>query len=234
MFTNFSRYVEIFFVNPFIKFFSQLRFVSTKWGTMCTTMSTFTLFVRATVSDNCFYFDQGWTSQITLTFLNCCFNSSQIIAILNKQRLPAICLETLSHILREAKVQLTVERNIVGVVQEDQFTKLKMACKGSSFTSYTFHQVTVTANSIGEMINNFEIVTVVSSSKLSFSKSHTNSHCNTLSKRTSCSINTCSMSELWMPWCFAAPLTELFQIFQRKIITAQVKQAVQKHRTMSC
>ncbi|MOA16562.1 hypothetical protein D3C78_1367830 [compost metagenome] len=75
---------------------------------------------------------------------------------------------------------------------------------------------------------------VVGSSQLSFSHSHTNSHTNTLSKWTCCCIDTSGVTYFWVTRSQAAPLTEIFQFFHRKIITTKVQQAVQKHRTMSC
>lgn len=99
---------------------------------------------------------------------------------------------------------------------------------------YTFHQVTITTDCVSVVVNYVEFVFIVCCAQLSFSHRHTYSHCNTLTQWACSCINTCSMSEFRVTRSFASPLTELFQFFHWKIISAQVQQAVQQHGAMSC
>ncbi|MNM86651.1 hypothetical protein D3C81_988110 [compost metagenome] len=96
---------------------------------MSTAVAAFTLFVRASVSDYGLHFDKSWTSCILLTFFNRCCDCAQVVTVFHQQGLPAISIETLSDILGEAQVKLTVERDIVGVIQEDQFAQLQVTCQ---------------------------------------------------------------------------------------------------------
>ncbi|MNY30647.1 hypothetical protein D3C86_1647640 [compost metagenome] len=83
---------------------------------MSTAVAAFTLFVRASVTNNSLHFDKCRTVKVFLPFFNCSCNSTQIITVFNEQRLPAISIETLSYILREAQVKLAIQRNVIGVI----------------------------------------------------------------------------------------------------------------------
>ncbi|MNC41633.1 hypothetical protein D3C75_904070 [compost metagenome] len=108
-----------------------------------------------------------------------------------------------------------------------------MTCQGSRLGGDPFHQVSVAADCVRIVVNYIIVLFIISSAQLSFSHCHTYSHTDTLSQRTSGSINTCGVAELRMAWSQAAPLAELLQFFHRQIVAAQVQQAVQQHGAMS-
>ncbi|MNE51065.1 hypothetical protein D3C80_1456740 [compost metagenome] len=80
---------------------------------MGTAMAAFTLFVRASVADNGFNFDQGRLACIGLCISNSLSQSRKIVTVLNAQNLPAVSFKTLCNILGERQVQLAVERDII-------------------------------------------------------------------------------------------------------------------------
>src|SRR5690606_2399382 len=108
-----------------------------------------------------------------------------------------------------------------------------MTCHRHRFVRDTFHQAAITCKCIRVMINDRELLLVERSCKMSLSHSHTNSHCDPLTKRTCCCIYAICMTEFWMSWCSAVQLTELFNIINRYFITKCVKQAVQKRRAVT-
>ncbi|MNV47877.1 hypothetical protein D3C71_1397590 [compost metagenome] len=113
MSTHFVRYIEIFFVYPFVEIFGKLSFFCSKWGTVSTAMAAFTLFVRATITNYSFHFDQSRFASLSLSFSNRFGNSRKIISVFNAKYLPTISIKTLSHVLGEGKVQFTIKGNII-------------------------------------------------------------------------------------------------------------------------
>src|ERR1051326_6313900 len=62
---------------------------------------------------------------------------------------------------------------------------------------------------------------------------HTYAVGKTLPERTSGCFNTRCMAVFRMPWRFAAPLWELFEIIEREIITSEVEHTVLKHGSVA-
>ncbi|MNW50919.1 hypothetical protein D3C74_283840 [compost metagenome] len=223
MLAYFLRNIEIFFIYPFVILFGQLRFFSAQRGAVGTAMAAFALLVRASVTDHCLHFDQRWTFSVAFRFFERRFDGRQIVAVFHTQRLPAVSFETLTHVLREAEIQLAVQRDVVGVIEENQFAKLQVTGERCRFTGHALHQVAVAADAVRIVIDHFQIAFIVSRSQLGFCKRHPYCHRQTLTKRAGCRIHTSGMTKLRMTRRFTAPLAELFNFFHREVVPGQVQ-----------
>src|SRR5581483_11852900 len=101
------------------------------------------------------------------------------------------------------------------------------------FLRYAFHQIAIAADRIRIVVDNLVSRPVITRCKPSLRDSHSDTVAKTLSQRPGGHFDPYSMSSLWMPRSFAAPLPKPLQLIQRQIITGQIEQAVKQHGAVS-
>lgn len=107
-----------------------------------------------------------------MSSLNGFFNGSIIaITITNSLNMPVVSFETLKNIFSERDGSVTINGNMVVIIESNEFTKLQVTSKRTSFRSYAFLKTTITENGISIIVKDLETRLVVSSSELSFSSS---------------------------------------------------------------
>jgi hypothetical protein len=79
---------------------------------------------------------------------------------------------------------------VVVVVDADEVSKLQVTGSGSSLGGNTLHSTSITEETVGVVVNNVEAGLVEGTGSLGLSNSETNSVTETLTKRTSCNLNT--------------------------------------------
>lgn len=85
--------------------------------------------------------------------------------------MPSIGFVTLDDIFSEGDSGVTVNSNMVIIVESDQFTELQVTCERRSFRRNTFLETAVTENDVGIVVEEFEAWFVEGGSELSFSGS---------------------------------------------------------------
>src|SRR5690625_2257195 len=84
----------------------------------------------------------------------------------------------------------------------------------------------ITTYTIGVMIKYFVLIGIENRGKMFFSDCHSDCIGKTLSQRSGGSLHSRCIFVLRMARCFAAPLSEILQILQRKIIPGQMKDTI--------
>ena len=74
-----------------------------------------TLLIRSALTDGGVADDNGWVILILLSLLDSLTDSSAIVAI-NLLHLPVVSLETLSGVITEPVLDITVDGDVIGVV----------------------------------------------------------------------------------------------------------------------
>jgi hypothetical protein len=144
--------------------------------------------------------------------------------------LPVVSLESLGNIFSESNVRVTIDGDLVVVVDGDEVTELEVTVnsmnfhqrnvlddsgsanspsEGSSLGRNTFHQATVTSEHEGVVVEDLETILVEGSSEVSLSDSETDSIGETLSERSSGDLDTVSYTEFGVTGSDRVELTEL-------------------------
>src|SRR5688572_9456857 len=107
-----------------------------------------------------------------------------------------------------------------------------MTRERGSFGGNTFHQVAVCHDAINVRLDNFVIRLIEGSGEMRRSNRHANALSKSLAERTRRRLYPWCQSIFRMARRFAVKLTEILDLFKRKVITCQMQQRIQEHRTM--
>src|SRR5690606_11047542 len=97
----------------------------------------------------------------------------------------------------------------------------------------TFHHAAVTHKHIGEVVDHIEFVAVELGGQHFLGQRHTHAVGNTLTQRTGGGFNARGVTVFRVTRSFGVQLTEVFQIVDGQVVTAQVQQGVNQHRTVA-
>ena len=171
---------------------------------------------------------------VCLGCLNSCSDGVKIISVLYLKYAEAVCFHALCHIFPERNVCISLNGNIVGIIDYDQLSKSQSTCQRECFRGKSLHHTAVSAQYIGIMVYDFAVFFVKYSSQMSFSHSHAHCHAHTLSQRTGSCFYAYGMSVLRMSRCQRTSLTEVLNIINGEIsVSEQMEQRVQQHRAMA-
>ena len=123
---NFLRYLKRLLTRPLEELSQLCHILHTKRLTVSACLA---LLCRASVSDLGLDHDEGRSAQICLCLLDCISDCSQIISVLHSQSLEAKCLHTLLYILGKCNIRASLDRNLVGIIEYDQFSKSECSCE---------------------------------------------------------------------------------------------------------
>lgn len=127
------------------------------------------------------------------------FNGSIVaIAITNSLDVPVVGLETLENVFSEGDSNVTIDGDVVVIIEGNELTELQVTSKRTGLRGNTFLKTTITENDIGVVVEDLETRLVVGGSELSFSSSQTNGIGDTLTKRTGGDLNTLSVDTFRM------------------------------------
>lgn len=117
-----------------------------------------------------------------------------MIAILYFKHMPSIGFKALSYVFCERVANVSINGDVVGIIQGDQFAKLPVSkevydqslhiphtrlhylpCKRDSLSCHTFLKTSITKDGVGVVIKDWVIRAVVVGSQMSFSSSKTHS-----------------------------------------------------------
>ena len=164
---------------------------------------------------------------------NCLCNRIRVFAVCHLLYRPAVRFKALADVFCEREVRAALNRDLVAIVKQNQLTKAKVAGERRGFRSDAFHEAAVAGERIGVVIDNRESFAVELGGKARFRHRHADCSRNSLPKRASRGFHAVRMAELRMTRRFAAPLTEVFELFHRQSVAKQVQQRILQHGSMS-
>ena len=107
-----------------------------------------------------------------------------------------------------------------------------MAGEGRGLRGYALHQIAIADDPIGEMIDDLGAGPVVARRQVRFGHRQTDAVAEALTQRPGGRLDAWRNATLGMARRHAAPLAKPLDLFERKIVAGEVKQAVQQHRTV--
>src|SRR6202035_1274422 len=110
---------------------------------------------------------------------------------------------------------------------------MQMPGQRSGFVTDPFHKVAVAANAVDVMIDDLMSRPVVTRGEPCLRDCHPDAVRETLPQRSSGDVHAHGVASFGVAWCFAAPLAEVLDLVQCKIVSGQMKKTVQEHRPMT-
>ena len=117
------------------------------------------LFVRRAVGDMRTHADER-RSRIRLGRIERAIERGQIVGVLDRLRVPAVCFVAPADIFAERKRRVAFDRDVIVVVAHDQLAETQMSGQRRGFTRHAFHHVSVAADDVGVMVDDVEAVEV--------------------------------------------------------------------------
>ncbi len=158
---------------------------------------------------------------------------NEVVAVVHRLRVPAVCFEASSAILGEGDAGAGRKRDAIVVVQIDQFAELQMAGQRGGLRRDALHEVAVTHDRIREMIDDLESRAVVTGSEARLGDRHAHAVAESLPERSGRDLDAGCETALRVTGRDASPLAELPDLLERNVVAGHVEQAVEQHRSVS-
>ena len=152
-----------------------------------------------------------------------------IVAIVDVAYVPIVGFKALTNVFGEAQAGGSGEGDVIVIVEKDELAEAQMAGERGGFLADAFHEVAVSADAIGIVIDKGVAGFVEAGGEPRFGYGKTDGISEALAERAGGNFNTDGMAAFGMAGSFATPLTEMFQLIERQIVTSEVQQAIEEH-----
>jgi len=153
----------------------------------------------------------------------------KIVAVGNRQHLPAVGFEATPHILGEGEVGGACQGDPVGVVEADQFSQPQVAGEGGCLSRHPLHHVPVPCQAVGKMVNHRVAGAVVAGRKVGLCQGHADGVAETLSQGAGGGLHPRGVPPLRVARGPAPPLAEAFQVVQGEVVAGEMEQGIEEH-----
>ena len=181
-------------------------------------------FVRAAVADDGLDHDDRRAPGFLLGGADRSFDGVQVVSVRDALDVPAVCLKALGDVFGESDLRVTLNGNVVVVVQANQLAEFEMPGQGCGFGGDAFHQVAVAHDRISVVIDHGRAVPVQAGGQVRFGNRHAHAVGEALPQWTGCRLDAGGQAVFRVAGSQAAPLAELLELFERQIIPGQVQQ----------
>ena len=151
-----------------------------------------------------------------------------VVAVGDRGRVPAVGAEARGAILGESDRGAGGEGHVVVVVEADQLAELQMAGQRGGFGGDAFHQIAITDQRVGVVVDDRDAVAVVARRQLCLGDRHPDRIAEALAERTGGDLDAGRVRAFGMPRRAAGPLPELLEVVQRQVVAAHVQEAVEQ------
>ena len=126
-----------------------------------------------------------------------------------------------------------IERDGVGIVNQNQIIETEMGRERACFRGHAFLETTITRQTKNMLIENAMVAGVEMRGRHFCRHCHTNRVANALPQRASRTLDSRRFKKFWMSRRFRMQLTKIFDVLDRNVVPAQVQPGIQKHAAVS-
>src|SRR5438067_8983170 len=141
----------------------------------------------------------------------------------------SVGLKTFSRVLALRLVGHGIERDGVGIVNQNQIIEPEMPGEGARFRRHALLETTIARQTKNMLVENAMLVGVEMRSRHFRRHCHPDRVANALPQRTSGSLDSRRFKKFRMPRCFRMELTKTLDVVDRNVVAAQVQPCVQEH-----
>ena len=139
--------------------------------------------LQGAVTDGSLKLDQSGLVLDGLSLLEGSLHGIQVsVTVLDGDDLPAVSFVALDNILSEGAVGVSIDGDVVVVVDADQVSELQVTSERRGFARDTLHQATIAEEAVGVVIDNVEARLVEDGTGVSLGHGETDSIADTLSQ----------------------------------------------------
>ncbi len=204
------------------------------------------LLLLKAIADHGIHHDQGRPVVGRAELVQRLADGTQIIAIRDMQRLPAIGAEALGHVLGEGEIGEAFDRNLVVVVDPAEVRELEMAGHGGGFGGDALHHVAVAAQDEDVMVEQLGVGLVVARRQPALGQRHPDRITAALPERTRRRLDARRHPVFRVARRLGGQLAKLFDVVQRDgrltsllamrvdfLDARQMQDRIEQHRTMA-
>mmetsp|Transcript_9518 Transcript_9518/g.28765 ORF Transcript_9518/g.28765 Transcript_9518/m.28765 type:complete len:494 (-) Transcript_9518:3-1484(-) len=156
------------------------------------------------------------------------------VAVDDVDDVPAVRLEALRDVLGEGNLGVSVDRDVVVVVEGDQLSKADVSGEGCGLARDAFHQAPVAHDGVGVVVDDRRVRLVVDGSHVLLSYGEADCVADALSERSGGHLHSGGLKVLRMSRGDRSQLTEPLDVFHRhRLVSKQVHERVLQHGAMS-
>ncbi len=213
-------------VVPAQRFARQGDFLVAQWRAVTLF---FTGFIGRPHADHGLAADQRRLARLGARRLDGRSNGIAVVAINRRNHLPAVGLETFRGVVAEPAFHFAIDGNAVVIVESNQLAQTQGSRQRADFVGDAFHHATVAEEGVGVVIDHVVAVAVKLGRQDFFGRCHAHGVGNALPQWASGGFYTGCIAVFGVAGSFAVQLTEVLQIVDRQLITAEVQQRVNQH-----
>ena len=191
------------------------------------------LLVGAAETDQRLALDQGRALGVFAGALQGQLDLFRVVPVDIADHLPAIGFEATTGVVGKPARHFTVDGNVVVIVKHDELAQPQRAGQRAGLVADAFHQATVTGENIGVVVNDVERVTVELGRHQALTQRHAHGIGQALPQRASGGFHARGDAEFRMARRLGVHLPEVFQLFHRQVIAAQMQQGIEQHGTVA-
>ena len=188
------------------------------------------LLVRTAVADVGADLDQGRTAGLRERRVERRGQGLDVIAVVDRQGVPAVGLVAGDHVFREAQVGRAVDRDPVRVVEHVQLAETQVPCHRAGLGGDALHQVAVAGHYPGPMIEQRVAGTVEAGREQLFGDRHADGRRDALAERAGRDLDTGGQAVLGVARGQRTVLPEVPDLVEAQVVAGQVQQAVDQRR----
>ena len=136
-------------------------------------------------------------------------------------------------IFRKGDVRIAFDRDVVAIVEDDEFGKAECPCQGEGFRRDAFHQAAVAAEGEGVVVDDGITRFIENSCQVSFCHGHADSHAQAGAEGACRRFDARRVAVFRMTRCQGAILTELFNVVHGQAVAVEMEQRIQQHRAVA-
>lgn len=205
------------------------------------TVNIVTTLLERTVTDNSLEVDHGWLVGRLLGLGDGGINGGEVIVtLLDVKNLPSVRLVSGLDILGERDGSVTINGDLVVVVDGNHVTELQVPAISASLCYYcknspgeraglgsdTLLKTSISEETVGVVVEDLETVLVVNGAHVGLGDSETDGVGDTLSERTGGDLDTVSDTDLGVTRGDGVDLSEVLQVVHGQLVSTEVEQDV--------
>ncbi len=157
----------------------------------------------------------------------------EVVAVRDLLDVPAVAVEHLADVVREAEVRRRPEADVVRVVEADQPAEPEMPGERGRLVGDAFHQVAVAREHERSVVHDLVPGPVEARRQVPLGDRHPDGVAEALAERTRRGLDTGRVAVLGVPGRLAAKLPEQLELVERQVVAREVQQAVEQRRAVA-
>ena len=146
--------------------------------------------------------------------------------------LPAVGGKARRRIVGEPTLDLAIDGDAVVVVEGDELAQFLGAREGTDFMRNAFHQAAVAQKNISVVVDDFQSIAIEGARQLAFRHRHAHRIRQALTERAGGGFHARRVAIFRVSGGVGMELPKLHQLFHRQIVTGEMEQGVEQHRTV--